>query len=451
MEYIESNNPFNGEVVGKVPVTPVEQIDAVVKRARNAQKLWGAMSIEERQGPVASLGESLLADSRRLAEIMAQEMGKPVKIAEGEVKACGALIVREAAEIVSALKPEVKDHGKFIETRYFDPLGVSLAITPWNFPLLMPVWQVLPALMAGNSVILKPSEETPLIAQAFVDLASKHLPADVLTIVHGDGTQGKALVRSDVNLITFTGSRAAGLHILKEASEGLKRVILELGGKDPLIVLKEADVTAAAKFAAVNGFRNSGQVCVSTERIYVEDEVFEDFNSQLVTEIENLKLGDSMDDSTDLGPMVNRRQKEIVDTQISQAIEAGAKVLTGAGKTDGNFVRPTVLTNVDHSMSVMSDETFGPVVGVMSFKNEDQAINMANDSRYGLGAVVYGQGERAERVARQLDSGMIAINRSVSGIPNSPWVGAKESGYGFHSSEHGHRQFCQVRVVSRMK
>ncbi len=275
------------------------------------------------------------------------------------------------------------------------------------------------------------------------------LPEGVLTVVHGADAQGKALVASDVDMIAFTGSREVGKHILREASGTLKRVVLELGGKDPMIVLDDADLEAAAKFAAFNSFRNCGQVCVSTERIFVLDSVADEFESALTELASAMRPGGGLEDA-DVGPMVNATQRDHVLAQIDAAVSAGARVLAGGGEHEGNFVAPTVLADIDDEMEIGSVETFGPVACVTRVSSVDEAVERANDTRFGLGAVVFGaKGERTEAVARRLTAGMIGINRAVGGLPGTPWVGARESGYGFHKSRDGHRQFTQTRVLTR--
>ena len=312
----------------------------------------------------------------------------------------------------------------------------------------MPHSLVLPALMAGNAVLLKPSEETPLIAQAYADALNAVLPTHLLQVVHGADAQGKALVASSVDLIAFTGSRGAGKHILGAAAPGLKRVILELGGKDPMIVLDDADLEAAAVFAARNSYRNAGQVCVSTERIYVHERVAGPFLDLLGAKTREVRQGPGTDDGVEVGPMVNARQRDHVLRQIDAAVQSGARVVAGGSGHHGNFVRPTLLADLSPDMEIMREETFGPVACVRTFRTDDDAVREANDTPFGLGAVVFGEAEHALRVARGLDAGMIGVNKSCGGASGAPWVGAKESGYGYHSSKAGHRQFAQARVVS---
>ena len=376
-------------------------------------------------------------------------MGKPLKEALGEAKSLGWSLADEVAEIAEALAPDVIEDGRVRSTVYHDPLGVVGAITPWNFPMSMPSWMVLPALGAGNSVVLKPSEETPLCGQAYADVLNEVLPPDVLIVVHGADDQGKALVRSDVDMIAFTGSREVGKQIMREASGTLKRVVLELGGKDPMIVLEDADIAKAARFAAVNSFRNAGQVCVSTERIFVLASIASEFEQALTELASAMKLGDGLD-GADVGPMVNARQRDHVLAQVDAAVADGATVLTGGDGHHDNFVTPTVLTGVTQEMDIGCVETFGPIACVTRVSSVDEAVERANDTHFGLGAVVFGgDEERAAAVARRLTAGMIGVNRPPGGAVGTPWVGARESGFGFHKSRDGHRQFAQTRVLTR--
>jgi len=449
MADLQAFNPATGELVGEVSITPAQDIPATVARARAAQPAWAELGARGRMECILPVAARFVERAQELGELLTREMGKPLREAIGEVRSCGGDDLRKDMQsMVDALEPEVLEDEHTHSVIYRDALGVCAAITPWNFPISMPHWMVLPALMAGNSVVLKPSEETPLIAQAYADILNEVLPEDVLIVVHGADDQGKALVNADVNLIAFTGSREAGKHILGAASSGLKRVMLELGGKDPLLVLDSADVAAAAKFAASNSFRNAGQVCISTERIYVDEAIADEFVTKLIEQTKKLKVGNGMDDGTRVGPMINRRQRDHVLAQIDQAVSTGATIAHGGDGHHDLFVNPTVLTEVDPTMSIARDETFGPVACVTRVDGEDRAVALANDTVFGLGAVVFGAPEAAARVARRLTAGMIGVNRSVGGVHGTPWVGANESGYGYHGSRDGHRQFAQTRLVS---
>ena len=446
---LESINPATNESIGSVPVTPVGEIDAIVARARDAQVAWGALSTAERVEMLRPVAEAIKERADELGALMTAEMGKPLAEGQGEAGYAATCVPGMLDSIMEALAPEHLEDKAVETTLYYDPFGVCGVITPWNFPFLMPQQTVLPALVAGNTVVMKPSEETPLTGQAFADVYNEFLPEGVLQIIHGDGEQGRALVQSDVNLIAFVGSRATGQHILQSAGGGLKRVILELGGKDPMIVLDDADVDAAADFAVFNSFRNCGQVCVSTERIYVEDGIADQFEQAVIQRVGDFVVGDGADEATTLGPMVSTRQKRIVVEQLETAKQQGAVVVHGDTPMDGNFVAPTVLTGLNHDMDIMHAETFGPIACIMRVKDEDQALQLANDTPYGLGAAVFSENiERAGNVARQMTAGMIGINKGCGGAKGSPWVGAQQSGYGFHGGTHGHRQFTQVRIVS---
>ena len=445
---LNSYNPSTGEVVGSVPITPADQVDAVIAKARAAQPTWAQLSAQQRADMLKPAGEALVARAEELGRILSLEQGKPLAEGIGEVNACGAGMAETADEVADAVQPQVLEGDEAKSLLCYDPFGVCAAITPWNFPILMPHWAIVPALVAGNTVVLKPSEQTPLIADAYVKVLNEFLPEGVLQVIHGEDDQGKALVAGDVDMIAFTGSKTAGQHIMAAAAPGLKRLILELGSKDPCIVLEGADLDQAATFAARNSFRNCGQVCVSTERIYVQDSIKDAFMDKLLEQTKEFKIGDCLDENANIGPMVMREQKEHVLRQVNDAISKGAKVLFGGNEHDGNFVEPTVLDGVNHDMDIMKIETFGPIACVASAKDADEAVQLANDTEYGLGAVVFGEDETARKVGRQLTAGMIGVNRSMGGVGGAPWVGARHSGIGYHSGPLGHRQFCQVRVIT---
>jgi len=451
-EMLKSFDPSSGEIVGEVPITPADTIPSIVTRAHEANRAWRDIPTAERAARLKQAGQRLVERAEELGVLLSREMGKPRKYGIGEVSYCGSSLPGKIDEIVAALEPQVSDGGSIESTVYYDPFGVCGVISPWNYPMSMPQWMVIPALVAGNSVVLKPSEETPLIAQAYADVLNEFLPAGVLQVIHGADAQGKALVQADVQLIAFTGSRTAGINIMGAAARDLKRLVLELGGKDPLLVLDDADITKAAAMAVENSFENSGQMCVSVERIYVAEPVAEAFEQQVAELSGKIKVGAWDDDEADLGPMINTRQREHVIAQIQDAVAKGARVLCGGTDHPPGYISPTVLADVTDDMAIMQEETFGPVACITRFTDIDEAVRRANSGVYGLGAAVFGQDEtRANAVARRLDAGMIGVNKSCFATGDSPWVGAKQSGYGFHGSAAGHRQFAQCRVVTRVK
>ena len=448
---ITSINPATGEIVGTVAMTPTDAIPGIVAAARRALAAWRGLSATERAARLKPAGDELLRRADELGLLLTREMGKPLAEATGEVRHCATSLTDGEAlsEMIDALRPEVLEDAQTISEVHFDPLGVCAAIAPWNFPVAMPHSLVIPALVAGNTVVLKPSEETPLIAQAYAEVLQKYLPENVLQIIHGDGTQGRALVEADVDLIAFTGSRDTGAAIMRAASGGLKRLILELGGKDPLIVLSDADIEQAAEFAARNSFRNAGQVCVSTERIYVHEAIADRFEEAMIRSTRAMKVGAGTESDVRIGPMVSTRQRDHVLRQINQAVSDGARVLYGNDGHHGNWIMPTILTDLPSDHAIMVDETFGPVACIVRVKDDDEAVTKANDTRFGLGAAVFGESAHAAAVARRLEAGMVGINRGCGGAKGSPWVGARQSGHGFHGGRAGHRQFTQTRVVSR--
>ena len=448
---LNSFNPSTGELVGSVPVTPANQVDAVIAKARTAAPAWAAMSAQQRADMLKPAGEAIVARAEELGKLLSLEQGKPLAEGIGEVNGCGSRMSEEVDEIAKAVQPDILEDEGVKSMLHYDPFGVCAAITPWNFPILMPHWTILPALVAGNTVVLKPSEQTPLIADAYVKVLNEYLPEGVLQVIHGEDDQGKALVAGDVDMIAFTGSKSAGQHIMAAAAPGLKRLILELGSKDPCIVLEGADLDQAAGFAARNSFRNCGQVCVSTERIYVQDSIKDAFMDKLIEHTKEFTVGDCLCEEANIGPMVMREQKEHVLAQIEDAKAKGANVVMGGSDHDGNFVEPTILDGLNHDMDIMTVETFGPVACVASVKDADEAVELANDTEYGLGAVVFGEDQLARKVGRRLTAGMIGVNRSMGGVGGAPWVGARKSGIGYHSGPLGHRQFCQLRVISTIE
>jgi acyl-CoA reductase-like NAD-dependent aldehyde dehydrogenase len=444
---LESINPATGDVVGSVPVTPASAIAEVVAKARRAQTAWNDLGLDGRLALMQPIAERLNEEAQTIGKLITAEMGKSTAEGQGESMYGASKFASELSSAFEAFQPEEMDDEHTRSILYRDALGVSVAITPWNFPMLMPQQCILPSLMAGNCVVFKPSEETPLVGQAYADVLNEFLPKDVLQVVHGADDQGKALVESDINLVAFTGSREVGAKILTACGPELKRVVLELGGKDALIVLEDADIESAASFAVQNSFRNSGQVCVSTERIYVEDSIADEFENLVLEKTKEWKQGDPTDASVKIGPMVSNTQRDIVLAQLEQALKDGAKLRCGGG-THENYIEPTVLTGCSHDMQIMHDETFGPICCIQRFSGDAEAVSLANETPYGLGGAVYGETQHAMDVARKLTPGMVGINKGCGGSEGTPWVGACQSGYGYHSGRDGHRQFTQVRIMS---
>jgi acyl-CoA reductase-like NAD-dependent aldehyde dehydrogenase len=448
MEYLTSYDPSNGEVVGKIEVTPLQKLDRVVKNAKKAQKEWASVDIEERIKLLEKAGTELSHNVQELGLLLSREMGKDLRRSTSEVYGCGSDIRYRGEEVKNAIKTQIfKSQGYETQMQY-NPLGVCGIIAPWNYPMSMAHWMIIPALTAGNTVIYKPSEETPLIADAYVKIFQKYLPKNVLQLFVGADKHGEALVKSDINFIGFTGSQEVGKKIMENSAKGLKRLIMELGGKDPLIVMKDADLNRAAQFAVANSLENAGQMCVATERIYVDKSIAEKFEKKVIEITKRYRVGSWQDQYANVGPIINSKQRERILNQIDEAVSKGAKIIAGGKDHPQGFINPTILTDVTDDMKVFNEETFGPIIAIQKFSNIEEAIEKANNSTFGLGAAIFGN-KNVDFYANQIESGMIGINQGIGGIGDVPWVGAKQSGYGYHGSPDGHRQFTQVRIISK--
>ncbi|HZE71327.1 MAG TPA: aldehyde dehydrogenase family protein [Pyrinomonadaceae bacterium] len=456
---IISRDPATGEVIGRVPITSVDEVQAAVARARQVQPLWANQSFKERARVVLKAREIVLAEIEDIALLISRETGKPVPEAISmEIAPTLDLMYYFANHIAKLLKPQKIDIGQYglmgrSSTIIYQPLGVVGIISPWNFPWATPLDEVVMALMAGNAVVVKPSELTSLTALKIADVFNRAgLNEGLLQIVAGDGATGNALVEAGVDKIMFTGSVPTGKRVAEAAAKTLTPVVLELGGKDPLIVLADANIQNAARAAVWGAFANSGQACASVERCYVDESVAEAFIKAVVAETRGLQQGSPGEKQTDVGSMSNERQLRIVEDHIAEAVRGGAAVLTGGSTRRGAgwFHEPTVLTNVNHRMKIMRDETFGPVLPIMTFKSEAEAVRLANDSIYGLTACVWTSDiSRGRRIAEQLAAGTVMINEVVytHAIAQTPWGGVKQSGYGRTHGRLGLLELVSARHI----
>src|SRR6201991_2983956 len=386
---IISYDPSTGEELGRAPLTDSAGVRAAVSKARTTQRLWANLSYSERARFILRARELVLEQLEEIATLIARETGKPTDEAISmEVVPTLDLMNYFARDTEQLLTPQPIDIGQYglmgrdSHIRY-KPLGVVGIISPWNFPWATPLDEIVMALMAGNAAVVKPSELTPLSALRIAQIFQQaKLPEGLLHIVTGDGSTGAALVDAGVDKIMFTGSVATGKRVAEMAARHLTPVVLELGGKDPMIVLEDANLANAARAAVWGGFCNAGQACASIERLYVHESIAKEFTKLVVNETRKLKLGPPDSDTVDLGAMTNERQLRIVEDHIQDAIDHGAHIETGGHRvenTDGWFHEPTVVTNVDHSMPIMRYETFGPVLPIMTFDSDDEAVRLAND------------------------------------------------------------------------
>jgi succinate-semialdehyde dehydrogenase/glutarate-semialdehyde dehydrogenase len=459
---LESFNPATGELIGSVPTLTPAKVQAVVDDVAEVQPFWAQLSLDDRGRYLRRAADVLLDELDELAQLLTAEQGKPLVES----------YTMELLPTVDALH-WVADAGKdilaperlpfpqaFLKTKrarfVYEPIGVVGVIAPWNYPWSIPFGEVAIALMAGNGVVLKPASLTPLIGERIRTLFEKAgLPEGLVRTVHGGGRIGDALVKSSAGKIFFTGSVEIGRKVGVEAAKRMKGTVLELGGKDPQIVCADADLANAVSGAVWGGFANAGQTCSGIERVYVVEDVADSFIDGVVRETERLTVGDPNEWTTEVGPMVSAEQAQIVTELVDDALEHGAKRLTG-GPTAikglaGSFIAPTVLTDVTHEMRIMREEIFGPVLPIMRVGDEEEALQLANDSQFGLGASVWTKDRaKGERIAARIQSGMVWVNdHSYShGACQCSWGGVKDSGLGRSHSKFGFYECVNVKLVT---
>ena len=456
-ERIEVLNPATGATVGTVAVDSPQRVAEAVARVRANQAEWEALGNEGRYRWLGRLRDWLLDNQESVLDTMQAETGKVRGDTSAETVYLTDLINFYGAKAAKFIGDEtVRPHSPLAASKklmvQYRPYPVVGVISPWNFPLALALGDAIPALQAGAAVVVKPSEFTPLGLSEIVEAWKREIGGpDVFDCVHGTGEAGGALI-DNADFIQFTGSDRTGRKVMARAADTLTPVSLELGGKDPMIVLDDADVDRAANAATWGGMFNSGQVCLSVERIYVEEPVYDEFVSKLTREVGALRQGaDGKTPEKDVGAMTSPNQRAVVEAQVEDAVAKGARALTGGRPVEGpgDYYEPTVLVDVDHSMKVMREETFGPVVGVMKVRDQEEALRFANDTRYGLAASVFGEKERAEQVGRRIEAGAVNINDVIVNyvLMDVPMGGWKESGIGFRHGEYGIKKYCRPESV----
>ena len=461
-EKIQSLNPATGEVLAEFERGTDTEIEEAVARATDALAGWRRRSVAERASFLFRLKEVLYGRRDEIASLITLEAGKPVV----EAMLTEIMVVLDALDYFGRraakfLSPQpVPHHNLAMKLKRgrleFEPYGVIGIISPANYPFAIPFNEMIPALVAGNTVVLKPSEFTPQVGLAIRDLLdAAELPPGVAQVILGDGPTGRALTSAPIHKLIFTGSVTTGKRVQAAAAERLLPTVLELGGKDAMIVLADANLETASSGAVWGAFTNAGQTCVSIERAYVIRGVAEKFIDLCVLKAKRLRLGRGDDPSTDIGPLIRDRQVGIVEEQVSEAVAQGAKVLCGGRRPDlpglnGFFYEPTVITRVNHHMRLMREETFGPVLPVMVVEDEAEAVALANDSVYGLSASIWTRDlKRGERLARQIEAGAVMVNDCISyfGISEAPHGGPKMSGIGRTHSRLGLMEMVQVKYI----
>ncbi|MBK9214827.1 MAG: aldehyde dehydrogenase family protein [Chloracidobacterium sp.] len=455
---IVSFNPATGEEIGRVSVTSADEVRSAVERSRTAYQSWEATSFEERKRLVMAARDVVLAEIDDIAKLISDESGKPVAEA----------LSMEIAPVLDLMQWVARGAERMLRSRkigiglysmlgrssqiVYHPLGVVGIIPAWNYPFSIPLGEAAMALMAGNTVVIKPSELTPFIGLKIGEIFAKAgFPADTVQIVTGDGKTGAALVESAPDKVMFTGSVATGKKILAAAAPNMISVVLELGGKDPMIVFEDADLGLAAQAAVWGAFCNAGQSCSSVERLYVHESVAEELTRKIVGLTKQLKVGSGSDPDVSVAAMSSERQIKIVEDHVEQFRKDGAKIeLGGERNSDTLFYKPTVVTEVTNDMRAMQEETFGPTLPIATFKTEEEAIRLANDSEFGLTASVWTKNlARGERVARQIEAGSVCVNEVLytHGIGQTPWGGFKNSGRGRTHGELGLMELVQPQHI----
>ncbi len=454
---IKSINPSNYEVIGEVEASTEQEIRQALIKARKAQPKWSALSQGERNKAVESFVKVLVEHADELVEAVSSEMGKPVKLAKGDIQQCvdyyGAFmeIAEQALKPVTVFEDETQKH---IQIR--EPLGVFVAITPWNFPIFNIPFQFGQALLAGNTVLYKPSEEIIVFAQLIEKLIKESdLPDGVFNVIFGDGKVGEHLVQLPVDGILFTGSSKTGQRITELASKKSTPVLTEMGGSSPGIIFEDAEVDKVIDTVYDMRMANSGQYCDGLKRLLVHESRFEDVIKALKKVNSTKKVGDSMSEETDIGPLVAKRQLDLLEEQVKDALSKGAEVFFGGKQPDGldgDYYEPTLLANINFDMRVWKEEVFGPILPIVTFKTEEEAIALANDTQYGLSAFVFTNSkERFRRVAGKLQAGAIGHNNALYFSPYSPFGGYKQSGNSRVCGVEGFHEVTQTKLVSEEK
>lgn len=452
-EKFEVRNPFDNKVIAEVSDMSRTDCKHAIDAAHQAFKIWSKFTASKRSKILKNWYKLLIENAKELGELLTIEQGKPLAEAIGEVKYGASYLEWFAEEAKRVYGDVIPGHGadKRI-TVIKQPIGVVGAITPWNFPSAMITRKVAPALAAGCTVVIKPSEWTPLSALALADLASQAgFPPGVLNIICSKDPQpiGEELTSNPkVRKISFTGSTRVGKILLKAAADQVKKVSLELGGNAPFIVFEDADISAAVAGCIATKFRNAGQTCICTNRIFVHENRYDAFVEKLSNKINALKIGNGLEAGTQVGPMINEAAILKDEAIIKDAKSKGATIAIGGSRMEGQFFQPTLVCDVNRSMNIFNEEIFGPVAAVYKFKNESEVIEMANDTDYGLAAYFYGRDYALIwRVAEALEFGMVGINTGMLGTAVAPFGGIKQSGFGREGSKYGIEDYVNIKYM----
>ncbi|MBE5074801.1 aldehyde dehydrogenase family protein [Erythrobacteraceae bacterium E2-1 Yellow Sea] len=449
--WLDVLNPANEQVIGQVPVCGPSELDRAVAAARRAFKSWKKTTFEERQATCLAISKAIKDNADELFRLLTSEQGKPHEQARYEINGAAGLAAAQ-----SGLKLEeeiIEDSDVRLHRSRRVPVGVVGGIVPWNFPVMMAIQKIVPALMAGCTIVLKPSPFTPLTTLRIAELIAGTVPPGTVNIITGEDSLGPLITsHPDIDKITFTGSTATGKKIMEGASADLKRITLELGGNDASIVLPDADPKKVAEQLFWSSFSNAGQICVAAKRIYIHEDIYDELSQAIVDYARSVKVGDGSQQGTGVGPIQNKKQFERVCELIQDARDNGYKFLLG-GDVDpsgsGYYVPITILDNPPEDARIVAEEQFGPVMPLMKFSSEDEVINRANNSDYGLaGAVWTGNPDKGVEIAEQLETGTVWINEYLHLSPMAPFGGHKQSGFGAEYGLEGLKEFTYPQVIT---
>ncbi|WP_349305413.1 NAD-dependent succinate-semialdehyde dehydrogenase [Bacillus sp. FJAT-50079] len=452
------NDPASGKKINDVFLGEREDVALAINSAERGFKAWSKMTAMERSIPLYNAYKLLIERKDHIARILTKEQGKPLAEAQGEIIQAAEFLrwySEEAKRIYGEIIPASTANKRAHVIR--QPIGVVAAITPWNFPASMITRKIAPALAAGCSVVVKPAEATPLTAIALFEVFHESgFPKGVLNLVIGDGsTMGTEFLENrKVKKIAFTGSTRVGKQLISGSAEQVKKVSLELGGHAPFIVFSDADIDHAVEACIISKYRNAGQTCICTNRIYVQEDIEEIFSSKLAKRVQSLQLGHGLEDNIEIGPLINESAYRKVQEHVEDALAKGGKLLTGGGRKlidgmAGFFYEPTLISNANDQMKICNEETFGPVAPIIKFKSEEEVIEAANNSVYGLAAYVFTHDlGRTYRVGEALEYGIIGINDALPGAPQVPFGGWKESGIGREGGHYGLDAFLEIKYIS---
>lgn len=448
-DYIDVVNPATGDVFAKVPDCSKQQLDDAVEAAQTAFKSWKKVPIEDRQALLRKAGDVLLENAKEMSHLFTQEQGRPLDMALQEIDAGGQWL-----HAVASMSPPVEviedSDTQFIETKYV-PLGVVCAIAPWNFPVSMAIWKLAPALLAGNTIVLKPSPFTPLCTLKVGELFRDIFPPGVINIITGgDGLGPMMTSHPGFAKISFTGSTATGKLVMESASKDLKRITLELGGNDAAIVMPDVDLDDVAQKIFFGAFFNTAQICIATKRLYVHESIYDDLRDRLAMIAKGVKVGDGTEQGTVLGPVQNRRQYDRVMNLMEDARSNDLTLIHGAEIPDngGYFVPVTIVDNPPENSRVVQEEAFGPILPMMKFEDVDEVIDRANESDCGLAGAVWSKDtDKAMEIARRIETGTVWINQNLILRPDTPFAGHKNSGFGVENGMKGLLEYMAPQAV----